>query len=286
MLNELVDKRKKILDDSESHKEKRNELNSSASTYARERNALNNQTREYVEEAQKNKELRDKYNGEVQSLKDRRNDLNDKANILFEEIEKFKKEHGNIKSKGIKELHKQIELFDLKQQTEVLTKDKEKELVERIQKLKEDLKEQEAEFEQNKDIRTKLASAKDMRKEASQIHADVTEKAELAQQHHDQMVECYRKADKSREDADESHRKFVESQESADSEHQLFINCQKELRDYDKVIGGLRKKNTKRKVTKEQKAVRVEAEKIFDQFKSGEKLTTEDLLLLQRSKLI
>ena len=152
--------------------------------------------------------------------------------------------------------------------------------------LKEQLREQEVEIEQNKEIKEKIALAKDLRRQASDIHDHVTQLAEDAQKHHDLMVECYRKADSSREKADESHKKFVEAQEAADNEHKLFIACQKELRDYDKVIGGLRKKNKKVKTTKEQKEVRKEAEQIFSQFKAGEKLTTEDLLLLQRSKLL
>jgi uncharacterized coiled-coil DUF342 family protein len=110
--------------------------------------------------------------------------------------------------------------------------------------------------------------------------------ADLAQQHHDLMVECYRKADKSREEADEMHKKFVEAQEAADAQHSQFIGCQKELRDYDKVIGGLRKKTKKTRITKEQKEVRKEAERVFQLFRSGEKLTTDDILLLQRAKLI
>ena len=100
------------------------------------------------------------------------------------------------------------------------------------------------------------------------------------------MVESYRKADKSREEADQAHQQFVEAQEAADEEHKQFIACQKELRDYDKVISGLRKKTRKTKVTKEQKAVRKEAERVFQQFRDGEKITTDDLLLLQRAKLI
>jgi uncharacterized coiled-coil DUF342 family protein len=135
-------------------------------------------------------------------------------------------------------------------------------------------------------MRTKIAEAREFRKQASDLHAKVTEVAELAQKHHDLMVESYRKADKSREAADAAHKSFVEAQESADAEHKFFIACQKELRDYDKVISGLRKKTKKVKVTKEQKAVRKEAESLFKNFRAGEKLTTDDILLLQRSKLI
>ncbi|NYT06031.1 MAG: phosphoserine phosphatase [Methanomicrobiales archaeon] len=286
MLNELIEKRKKILAESETHKEKRNELNALASTYARQRNQLNAQTREFVEEAQKNKELRDQHNEQVQSLKDERNDYNDRANAIFEEIDAFKKEHGSIKTRGIKELQKQIEYMEFRQQTEVISNDKERELIDKIKQLKAAVREQEFELEQNKEMRTKLQDARDLRKQASDIHARVTEMAELAQQHHDLMVECYRKADKSREEADEAHRQFVEAQEAADAEHNLFISNQKELRDYDKVIGGLRKKTKKTKITKEDKAVRKEAERVFQLFRGGEKLKTDDILLLQRAKLI
>lgn len=286
MLNDLMEKRKKILAESEQHKNRRNELNAAASKSARERNTLNNQTREFVEEAQKNKDLRDKFNQEVLDLKAQRNELNDKANVLFEDIEVFKKEHGSLKNRGIKELQKQIEYMEYRQQTEVFTTDKERELIEKIKQMKGQVKEQEAELEQNKEMRTKISSARDFRKQASDLHAKVTELAELAQKHHDLMVESYRKADKSREAADAAHKSFVEAQESADAEHKSFIACQKELRDYDKVISGLRKKTKKVKVSKEQKAVRQEAEHLFKNFRAGEKLTTDDILLLQRSKLI
>ena len=56
MLNDLMEKRKKTLAESEEHKNRRNELNAAASKFARDRNTLNNQTREFVEEAQKNKD--------------------------------------------------------------------------------------------------------------------------------------------------------------------------------------------------------------------------------------
>ena len=286
MLNDLMEKRKKILAESEEHKNRRNELNAAASKFARERNTLNNQTREFVEEAQKNKDLRDKSNQDVLDLKAQRNEFNDKANVLFEEIEAFKKEHGTLKNRGIKELQKQIEYMEYRQQTEVFTTDKERELIEKIKQMMAQVREQEAELEQNKEMRTKITEARDFRKLASDLHAKVTEFAELAQKHHDLMVEFYRKADKSREAADSAHKSFVEAQESADDEHKFFIACQKELRDYDKVISGLRKKTKKVKVTKEQKAVRKEAESLFKNFRAGEKLTTDDILLLQRSKLI
>ena len=191
MLNDLIEKRKKILAESEQHKNRRNELNALASKYARERNELNAQTREYVEEAQRHKEERDRINKEVQALKEERNGYNERANALFEEIEAFKKEHGNLQNgaSGTAEADQHLEF---KQQTGFGT-DKERELIEKIKHLKALVKEQEAELEQNKEMRAKLAEARELRRRASEIHKEVTEKAELAQQHHDLMVESYRK---------------------------------------------------------------------------------------------
>ncbi|HJJ50778.1 MAG TPA: phosphoserine phosphatase [Methanocorpusculum sp.] len=293
MTEDLVDKRKLLLEESEEHKAKRNELNSQASLFARERNELNNATRQYVEDAQKNKELRDQSNNDVQSLKEKRNELNDKANTLFEEIDALRGEQGtgsaaqsHEKKPSSKDVLRQIEQLEERQQTEQMSKEKENELVDKIKQLRSELKDQEVEHEQNKEVRTRLVEAREYRKQASAIHAEVTLKAELAQKHHDLMVECYRKADKSREGADAKHKQFVEAQEAADAEHKQFLECQKQLRDYDKVLTGVRSKQKKVKSVKENKSARKEAETIFNAFKSGERLTTEDLLKLQRSKLI
>jgi uncharacterized coiled-coil DUF342 family protein len=49
----------------------------------------------------------------------KRNELNDQANTLFEEIEVFKKEHGSPKSRGLKEVQKQIDHLEMLQQTQV-----------------------------------------------------------------------------------------------------------------------------------------------------------------------
>ena len=297
MTEKLVDKRKALLEESEEHKTKRNELNTQASQFARERNELNTATRQYVEEAQKNKELRDQSNHDVQSLKEKRNKLNDRANAIFEEIDVIRGKSGQTransapsapheKKPSAREIQRQIDQLEEKQQTEQMSKEKENEIVDKIKQLKTDLKDQEVEHEQNKELRSRLIEARECRKQASAIHSEITEKAELAQKHHDLMVECYRKADKSREGADAKHKQFVEVQEAADVEHKKFTECLKQIRDYDKVITGIKNKQKKVKAVKEDKSVRREAESIFNAFKSGEKLTTEDLLKLQRSKLI
>jgi len=179
-----------------------------------------------------------------------------------------------------------IEHLEFKQQTEVYSTDKERELIEKIKHLKALVKEQEAELEQNKEMRAKLAEARELRRRASEIHKEVTEKAELAQQHHDLMVEAYRKADKSREEADRAHQKFVEAQEARTRSTGCLLPARRNSAITIRLYPVCGRRTRKTKVTREQKAVRKEAERVFQQFRDGEKITTDDLLLLQRAKLI
>ena len=53
------------------------------------------------------------------------------------------------------------------------------------------------------------------------------------------------------------------------------------MHDYDKIISGMRQKARKAKRKEDETSAKEEAEKIFDRFKAGEKLSTEDLMALR-----
>jgi len=78
----------------------------------------------------------------------------------------------------------------------------------------------------------------------------------------------------------------VKAQEAADEQHKEFIRTQREIRDFDKVIIGLRKKNRDTREDRAKEVAKREAEEIMDHFRNGEKLDTTDLLRLQRAGLV
>ena len=83
------------------------------------------------------------------------------------------------------------------------------------------------------------------------------------------------------DEADEMHEKFVEAQEVADQHHEDFVRVQKRLRELDK-------KEEEEREQREEKheAAREEAEEIYQQFKEGETLDTEDPMGLQKTGLL
>ncbi|MFB6191872.1 MAG: phosphoserine phosphatase, partial [Haloarculaceae archaeon] len=96
------------------------------------------------------------------------------------------------------------------------------------------------------------------------------------------MIEAYREADDIRDEADEWHEKFVEAQEAADRHHEDFVRVQKRLREMDKEEEQERQDEREA----EKQAAKEEAEEIYQEFKDGETLDTEDLMKLQKAGLL
>lgn len=286
LLDELQERKTELKNKSEEYKKKRNEFNIEASKFASKRNELNKSTKEKIDEAQELKKLRDENNEKVAEAKLKRDELNEQANKIYAEIDKIRKSLKMGDGPSLKELKRQIDALEFKQQTEVMTPAKERELVDSIASLTEELKRKKHQLEGNTELKSLLEKAQTLRDEALDHHNKVKEYADAAQQYHDKMIEIFKEADTIRAESDAAHKEFVKAQEAADEQHRLFIQTQKEIRELNKVIIGLKRKTKESKDESIREQAKKEAEEVYQQFRLGEKLNTEDLMLLQRSGLL
>ncbi|MFU8767653.1 MAG: hypothetical protein ACNA7I_08355, partial [Candidatus Methanoperedens sp.] len=216
-----------------------------------------------------------------------RNSIGDKlANKIFAEIDKIRKQLNLDDGPSLNELKKEIERLEFKQQTEVLNSGQEREIVESIAHMTEEFKRKKSQLEGSTELKSLLEEAQKLRDEASEYHTRLKEAADAAQQHHDKMIEIFKEADKVRDDSDAAHKEFVKAQEAADEQHRLFIQSQKEIRELNKVIIGLKRKSQATREDNVKELAKKEAEDVYNKFKLGEKLDTEDLMLLQRSGML
>ncbi|MBU4075575.1 MAG: coiled-coil protein [Euryarchaeota archaeon] len=286
MLNELQNRKNDLKNKSEENKNKRNELNLEASKWATKRNELNTRTKELIDEAQQLKKQRDENNEKVGEAKLKRDELNEQANKVYAEIDKIRKDLNLGDGPSLKEMKREIDQLEFKQQTEVLKTSQEREIVDRIAKLTDELKRKKTQLEGSSELKSLLENAQVLRDEAAKYHDQVKESAEAAQQHHDKMITIFKEADAIRAESDAAHKDFVKAQEAADEQHRLFIQSQKEIREINKLIIGLKRKTKETKDESIREQTKKEAEEVYNQFKLGEKLNTEDLMLLQRSGLL
>src|SRR5207248_1796981 len=122
---------------------------------------------------------------------------------------------------------------------------------------------------------------------AEEQHQAVTVLANEAQQEHDAMVKLFHEADGLRRLADGEQAEFVKHKIEADKAHREFVDAISAVRDIDRVANALRGSTPRGErapaASSEAAAAQAEAEDIFDKFRKGEKLSTEDLMALQKA---
>ncbi|MBN1389089.1 MAG: phosphoserine phosphatase [Candidatus Thermoplasmatota archaeon] len=291
-LEELDHKRNKLNQEAEAHRKKRDRMNQETKRYAEQRDQLNSQVKKLLLEANRFKDKRDDLNVKVREEKSTRDTLTRDYTDLKSQLDKLKKSRiSSSEEQSLGKLKKELHGLEFKQQTSVLEADKERALIEKISQIKREIKKKEKEMEGNDEIRDLIQKVRDAKKRMDESHHRVNEYADLAQKEHEAMIERFSESDRIRKEADSSQESFVESKIKADEEHHKHIDLIHLVHDIDKIIFGLRqrKKVTERKPGKTQvqtsspaQTGKAEAERIYEKFKKGEKISTEDLMLLQK----
>lgn len=285
-LEEKYEKKKKELD---IHKAERNRFDREADEWADKRDELNKQTKEIFKQAKELKDKRDELNKTVQELKKEKEALREKYLALQNELKEIRKKvvFSNKDRPAISQLKKRLRDLENKQETKVLTKEKEAELVEEIHNLHlqiERMKKEEEEMVKNsQEYMEKKAEFLGTKMKLDEIIRKIEEVANEAQKYHDQAMEIFEKAQEIRKAADDAHQNYLTAAQKAREEDNIVHEIIKELKDFEKLITGLKVKQSTTKRQEKETELKKVAEGIFEKFKKGEPLTTEDILILQKA---
>jgi uncharacterized coiled-coil DUF342 family protein len=286
-MNELPadheEKRSRHNAEAERHKHLRDELNEKTRDWAEMRDTLNSQVRKLIEDANAKRENRDKLNAEVRQVKASRDEWNRKFNDLSDKAIALRREKMPKSGLSIRKFKAELRALEKKHMTSVLSTEKEKALMKEMSLLDAKIKEMEREIDQFTEVKAAEKEAREAKDNAENFHRQVGEIAEKAQAEHDAMLKLYEEADKLRKEADDAQEKFIETKLSADEEHREHIEHIRQVHDFDKIISGIRDRGRKARHDKDETSAKKEAEEIFEKFRSGEKLSTEDIMILQKS---
>jgi len=280
-IKELETKREKLNVKADEHRHKRDRLNEETKRLVERRDQLNDQVKRLLREANEHRESRNQLNEQVKTAKVLREELNKNANESAEKVNALRRERMPKDGNQVGKLRKELKVLEFKQMTSVLTPDKEKDLISSMARLQALIRDKEKQFEQNEDVRSAIKEANDTREAAEKQHALVGKLADDAQTEHDRMVELYENSDSLRKEADMVQEQFVRAKTAADDEHREHVNLIRQVHDFDKVISGLRRREKKARKAKSETTAKKQAQEIFERFRRGEKLSTEDLMALQ-----
>ena len=250
--------------------EEREEFNKTAKEQRKIRDELNASLKENLNKAIEYRNERNEINKAVEEAKKARNDANNKIKNL--EWSSGKRDKVKIENE-IKKIDKIIE-------TRVLDIKKENQLVKNAN----DLRKQLMDIQEDESVKEE---AQELRKLSEEEHEKVITLSEQAQAAHEEMLTYFRKTDDIRTAADEAHKNFIEARNNASAKHEEFKAVLSDIHIINKKLGSNkpRKRRSDKKSSSGSNKNREEkerAEEIFEKFKQGGKVSTEELLLLQK----
>ena len=250
--------------------EEREEFNKTAREQRKIRDELNASLKENLNKAIEFRNERNKINKEVEAAKKARNEANNKIKSL--EWNSGKRDKVKIENE-IKKIDKIIE-------TRVLDLKKENQLVKNAN----DLRKQLMEIHEDESVK---AESDELRKKSEEEHEKVIELSEKAQAAHEEMLKYFRKTDDIRTAADEAHKKFIEARRNASAKHEEFKAVLSDIHVINKKLGSNKPKRRKSdnkgsSGPNKNREEKQRAQEIFEKFKQGGKVSTEEILLLQK----
>ncbi|MEA3144347.1 MAG: hypothetical protein QOG31_1671 [Thermoplasmata archaeon] len=266
-------------------RKERDRLNDEARKHAEERDGFNMQVRGLVNQANEHKKRRDELNEGVKRAKEARDEANKSADEAQKGADTLRRERmpdGNP-GESIAKLKKEARTLEMQHMTVVLTSSKEKALMERLKEIGKTIRAKEATLRSDPELKASLEKADDLKEKAEKSHAKVGELAEKAQAEHDAMIKLYKSSDKLRKQADKLQEKFVVSKMEADKIHKAYIEVVNDIHSIeDSQANAMGGRPSEAQMARGEAA----AEAVFQKFKAGEKLSTEDLLTLQKAGLL
>jgi uncharacterized coiled-coil DUF342 family protein len=260
---------------------RRDKLNAEARTRADERAQILDELHQKSAQAQDHRRHRDALNDQVREEKRLREEWNRKLQELSDRVQELKR--ARVPRPGavpIWRLRKELKELEFRHMTTALTGEQEKRLIEEIKHLEQAVKDQDDQLRQDPEIDRALAGVAEARVEAERHHAAVGQLAEEAQREHEAMVSLYETVDELRRRADEVQGKLIEVKTAADEAHRAHIAAIEEVRDIEKMLSAARGGRTPPSWGE---AEPPREEDFLARLKKGEKVSTEDLLELQKT---
>ncbi len=289
LLEDFEQKRELIRKIVEEHIEKRDEAAGESHRFAEERDILNNKVREMREEVKKKIAEKNDLIEQVQKLRAEKEEHYKELSELRKEYRKVREETNveGVDRRNLRVKEKELQRLETRQQTTQLDKKEEAKVVSEIRKLSNEIKQmknfREKELESNDSIRDLSQKINGERKSGETLKKDIDEISKKITSISEDINKSLQELDETRKKADDFHEQFVKFSQESTKEHEAFIQAKNDLRDLEKVISSLRTKARASKKKEKEGELQKKATTLFDKFKNGEQLTTEDLLILQKA---
>jgi uncharacterized coiled-coil DUF342 family protein len=253
----------------------------------REKRKISSDIHSRIRVAKDSKDKRNNLTQAVKTTKHSKEELDAKLAVLEEEVKTLKEEKRKLLEKiGVEDpimLRKNIKKLEFKIETEGVTFEKEKELMKVLSKMKKQYESSKVIIDIEQKLSSKFRELRELRDMADMTKKIVQVSAKESQKHHVELIESSKEIDelKKKEDTFESEASKYKTDISQVGEE--LNNKIARLDELRKILG---ENNVKLKEDVERsnhEILKQKDQEVQEKIKTGKKLTTEDLLILQRT---
>lgn len=265
------------------------ELNDQKEKLFDQRNAVGKQISELIKNVKGIRSARDTFTAEVKLSKEEREKLNNDIKLKTAEVKKLAEEKEAIASKsGLTEdprmLKRELERLNYKIETEAMSFDKETKLMKVINQLKKKVNAAKDVTLANDKLWNATRELDRMRAIANQAHNKVQHAAHESQEKHQGMVAVSHQIDDLKKKEDEFNAQITAKKAEMQPIMAELDTLSPKLNDINEKLGLAREEGKKNQENEQKKKLSDRAEEVRQKLAKGEKLTTEDFLLLQSAE--
>ena len=261
----------------------RDSWNAKVKKYLNERNEINRQVKELITEVQNQKVIRDDANSKVKELKIIRAERSKVLKELRAELQEKrpaeqKKEEKREKKRNERSIRSDIEKMDMKFNYGHF-QGKERNFEREMKKLYQELKEVRKQKKDNifSELESQIRKAAKSQEEA---HKLVEHAVNTAQESHDLMIELSEEVDRLRAKANSSQEGVIRSKREADLLHNKYVVS---LRSIHSIKDLFKAMVAQEKNVEDDDGSKLEVTDLMSRLMSGDTLSTEELMALQRN---
>jgi uncharacterized coiled-coil DUF342 family protein len=273
------------------YREARDGHNEKARTARTDRDELSGEVRELITEVKQQREVREQLNEIVRNKKEVRKEATERVRSARSKIEESRgpqpqPEEQPFGRRGRRE--RPVTLHSLRRDLDRLEREfeqgrhtgkNEKKVMERMKSIQKQIRDMKAAEASDTELGAVSADLKQAQEEQETAHQEVEEAAAAAQSAHDLMLKWHAQVDDTRAKQERAHRELRSIKREADSAHHHYIVSLRCLHSIQDMLRAMRSADSGES---HRPTPRMEVSDLMGKLMSGETLSTDELMQLQR----
>lgn len=270
-------------------RDKLNEVSEQKEKWFRKKEEFNRKISEVITDIKSSKQARNVFTKQVKEGKEKREEFNKTLKDKVVEVKKLNEEKDKIMQKhNIKgdpgRFKEDIDKLERKMETEPMSFDKEKELMKKIKALKKKYNEGKKVSDVWEKIRSLNKEIKKLKQSADESHQKIQSRAKESQIRHEQMISKSGEVDKLKEEEKKVFAKFIEFKKQFTEINNDLKAKLAGLSEINSKVSEFKQFSRNEKAKRDEETLKIKESDVKEKIKKRQKLTTEDLLVFQKSE--